>query len=377
MRNRKRTFQLASLFVLAAPLVGLVTGCTAPPAARSSPPIGVTQSTTVDSQATAHPEAWDALDPDSHAKRGPGIAIYSMPVNGFTDPNNGGSSGDPAGFNQLVYGTAVPPAANLVGSTSVYGGHPKKYAELTKRAQSDQFAGVLVMGCNGFANNTKTGNCIAAQGSTSSNILEFAAVQSWPFYVGAATSSNVPPGQFGFETSSDDGSYLVLAPAAFTYAQPADFQGTTGLVAGTALVQNGGAHGPGSRTGSVQIAAGNCAANLYWLTMEWYEILGGYSGISYNWTIPGASGAQQATQSVLWGHVTLGGNPAAGATIAVGLGKHGSANLVTDSNGCYGYNYQPFAGTQTVSVTATVNSVQQTQQAQITTGSATETDFAF
>jgi len=312
---------------------------------------------------------------------GAAVYIYKMPVDGFTDPNHGGASPDAASFNTVVYGTSVPPQSYLTGFKSTFGGNPGTYVEMTDQTAHDQFKGTVILACDGgFEGPGDGGNCVAAKGSKTGSTVkvhEFTAVQAWPFYVGAGSSSNVAPGRFGFETISDDGSYLVLGPAPFTYAQPGNFQGATGLNAGTALVPNGGAHSPKGVSGSVQIAAQNCVQNLYWLTFEWYEIVGGRAGLEFDWTPPGTAGAQQVTQAVLWGLVTSRGVPVSGAAVSVGQVQGGPASLVTDANGCYGYNYLPFAKTATVSVMATVHSGNRTLQAQIMPGNVTRVDFTF
>jgi uncharacterized repeat protein (TIGR01451 family) len=306
---------------------------------------------------------------------GPALYAYKAAYNGTGDP---GGPSQPSTFNAQtnVFGATVPPASALTGSTSTFGGSPGATVDLTTNA--NLVTGAAQIACLLFTYTNGTGLCAAANGSTITNVSELVLVQSWPFYVGANTSSNVNPGAFGAETTSDDGSYLVLAPAAFTYAQPANFQGATGLTAGTALVNNGFVQSATSRTGSFAVGAGNCAANLYWLTWEYFEAEGGQAAIEYSWKPPGATAYGQVSQGVVWGQVSHNGTPTGGDTIVVSVPGGTSATLTTDANGCYGYNYTPFAGAQTITVTATTGGAQSSSATtSLTMGNVQQVNFNF
>jgi hypothetical protein len=322
------------------------------------------------------------LSPSILMENGPPLFIYDMPINGKTDPNQGGKSPDAASFNELVYAAQSPPSSTLLSSKSTFGGSPGSYIELTNLFQAGEPKGVGLLGsCKGFTYDSYSGFCVAAEGSKNSGrhrkITEFMGVQSWPLYVGPIKTSNLSPGSYSFETTTDDGSYIVLADAAFTYAQPGNFHGVTGLTAGTAVVPNGGVHGPISVTGSVQINGLTCAKNLYWATFEWYEILGGTSGPEYSVESPGQGALAQATQAVVWGKITKGGSPLAGQSVSVGTPNGKSKKLVTDAGGCYGYNYRPFSSPTEITVSATVGAKKKTHQAQITEGQVSQTNFSF
>ena len=305
---------------------------------------------------------------------GPLVFAYKLGFNGEVAP---GQTNDPATFNAQanVLGSATPPNSALTASTSTYGGSPGTATDIT--AVANQVNGTALISCAAFLYTNGTENCDAAAGSTATNVNEFALVQSWPFYAGAGTSSNVNPGAFTAETSSDDGSYLVLGPAAFTYAQPANFQGATGLTAGTAVVNNGRVQSYTSQTGSFTIAAGNCAANLYWFTWEYFEAEGGQSDFEYSWRPPGAAALGQATQGVVWGQVTRNGAAAAGDTVTVTVPGSTTQTVTTDANGCYGYNYTPFSGSSTITVTATDNTQVASQKTSLSMGNAQRVNFNF
>ncbi|MBV8281517.1 MAG: hypothetical protein JO347_05565, partial [Candidatus Eremiobacteraeota bacterium] len=190
--------------------------------------------------------------------------------------------------------------------------------------------------------------------STPTQVFDFAIVQSWPFYVDTGAASNVNNGNFTGETTSDDGSWLVLAPAAFTYAQPGNFQGATGLTAGTAMVTNSADQPPTSKTGTFHVnTQAACANNLYWLTMEYDEAEGGDAQIEYSWQPPGAGALGRPTQAVVYGQVRYLGTGTAGESVQVTDPNGGTHTLTTDANGCYGYNYAAYNGTQGVTITAT------------------------
>jgi hypothetical protein len=320
--------------------------------------------------------------PDILKQNGPKLYVYSVPVDGFTDPNNGGSSPDSGAFDELVYGQSSPPSSDLLSSATTFGGNPGNYIEFTNQPASKQASGAILLPCgSSFSHNSNSGQCVAAKHSTEKTktpkISEVLMVQSWPLFVGDGGSSNYGSGTYGFEATSDDGTYFDIAPAAFTFTQPGDFQGATGLTAGQAVVANGGIHGPQSGSGSVQIAASTCAANIYWLTFQFDELEGGDSGFEYSWAPPGQGGQNQVTQAVVWGEVTSGSAPLAGATVKVTVPKGSPANLVTDAGGCFAYNYLPFSGEPTITVTATVDGHKLAQKAKLSAGGVTQVNLAF
>ena len=287
----------------------------------------------------------------SAAVSGPGapVFVYQTTYNGTT-PEPGGS--DPATFNTAVYGAATPPAADLLASSSTWGGQPL----LNELIAGNQFDGTQLYPCPSafFLTCDPSGNAVASTVSTPTQVFEFIAVQSWPFYVGKGASSNINNGKFTLETTSADGSWLVLGAAAFTYAQPGNFQRATGLSAGNAVVNNSGNHAPTSVQGSFTIdAAQDCAINIYWVTMESAEAEGGAAQIEYSWDPPGKITFSQMTQSVIYGQVRYLGTGAAGETVVVSDPNGGTHTLTTDSQGCYGYNYLPYSGTQPITITAT------------------------
>ena len=315
-------------------------------------------------------------------QNGPKLYVYEIPVDGFTDPNNGGSSSDSGAFDELVYGQESPPSSYLLSSATTFGGSPGAYIEFTTEPATKQASGAVLLPCASyFGHSSGSGQCVAAKHSTEKGkkpkIDEVLMVQSWPFFVGDGGSSNYGSGSYGFEATSDDGTFVDIAPAAFTYTQPGDFQGASGLTAGQAVVANGGIHGPQSGTGSVQIAASTCAANLYWATFQFDELEGGSAGFEYSWAPPGTSGQNQATQTVVWGEVTSGGTPLAGASVKVTVPKGSAATLVTDAGGCYGYNYLPFSGEPTITVSAKVNAHNLSQKAKLSAGGVTQVNLAF
>jgi hypothetical protein len=380
----KHRFAIASSWSLVAfAAVALVSGCAGGSRIVEDPAQAGAGAPQAASRATLPP----ALQGRHHAKVpkavGPPLFVYKLRhVDGFQDPNDGQMEPDAATFNQGVYEGPSPSPKFFLSSASTYGGNGGVYTELSNLSVSEMYSGVTLLSCAGaFPNTPASGNCLASDISVNSpsrvHVREFLAVQSWPFYVGSGMSSNVGPGTFGFTSESDDGSYIVIAPGPFMYAQPGNFQGTTGLTAGHAVVANGGDHAPYTVNGSMTIAAANCAANVYWATFEWYELLGGLSGSTYAWELPGTTEYTQVTQAVLWGQVTASGSPAADATVTVGTGKGRSANLLTDANGCYGYNYLPLGKPTVVPVTATVNSQQSTQNVTVTDGVVTPVNFAF
>jgi uncharacterized repeat protein (TIGR01451 family) len=305
---------------------------------------------------------------------GPPVYAYRANFNGEVAPN---AQNDPGTFNAQtnVFGSATPPAADLTGSTSTFGGSPGTATDITTVA--NEVTGSALLACSAFLYTNTGPYCAAAAGSTLTNVNELVLAQSWPFYVGSGTSSNVNPGTFSVETSSDDGSWMVLGPAAFTYSQPANFQGATNLTAGKAVVNNGKVQSYTSVTGTFNVAAGNCAANVYWLTWEYYEAEGGEADFEYSWKPPGSAALGQVTQGVVWGQVDRNGTPAAGDTVSVSVPGGTAQTVTTDANGCYGYNYTPFAGTQTITVTATDNSQSATQTASLAIGNVQQLNFNF
>ncbi len=305
---------------------------------------------------------------------GPPVYAYRATFNGEVAPT---TQSEPSTWNAQanVFGSATPPTADLTGSTSTFGGSPGTATDITTVA--NQVTGSALLACSAFLYNNTGTNCAAAAGSTATAVNELVTVQSWPFYVGSGTSSNVNPGAFTLETSSDDGSWMVIGPAAFTYAQPANFQGATGLTAGTAVVNNGKVQSYTSVTGTVNIAAGNCAANIYWLTWEYYEAEGGEADFEYSWKPPAAAALGQATQGVVWGQVDRNGVPTAGDTVTVSVPGGSTQTVTTDTNGCYGYNYTPFTGAQTITVTATDNTQTATQTTSLTMGNVQQVNFNF
>ena len=298
------------------------------------------------------------------------IVIYAMQnYNGFSTPP---SASDPASFNTQVYGAVAPPAAQQqTGTPSDYNGTA---TDLT--ANGNQPDGVVQTTCSAFTYANSPG-CVAPVSAPS---YTFAAVQSWPFYVGGGTSSNVVAGSFSFQTSTDDGSWFVLAGAPFTYAQPGNFNNTTALVPGQAVVNNGGVHGSTAVYSTFNIpTTGQCATNLYYLTFEYFEAAGGAAQLGYQWKTPGASAYANPTQAVLWGEVLYNGAPDPGVSVNVPLPGGGSTTLTTDADGCYGENFaSTFGGSATISnvvATDAGHSATQTQSATVpmgcTMGSAT------
>ncbi|MHB8144741.1 MAG: hypothetical protein ACYDEW_03775, partial [Vulcanimicrobiaceae bacterium] len=119
------------------------------------------------------------------------LYVYQETFNGLaTIPNYN----DPASFNTAYYGGPTPPPADLLGTSQFDG----TSTDLT--APGNQPSGVIVVNpCTGFTYGNSNG-CAAASTATTSDETEFMTVQSWPFYVGSSTSSNVNPGTFAVET---------------------------------------------------------------------------------------------------------------------------------------------------------------------------------
>ncbi len=310
------------------------------------------------------------------------VYVYQLTGGGLTVFSN---ATQPSLFNAAAnaFGSAIPPAGTFLSSASTFGGSLGAPVDLTLAA--NQLAGTALLTCTTTADfmYTNTPACDAASGSIAGAVHEFAAVQSWPFYVDSGTASNVKNGTFTLETDSDDGSWLVIAPAAFTYAQPGNFQNATGLTAGTAVVNNGNVQSLTSKTGTVSIAAagagGACANNLYWLTWEYFEVEGGESAIEYSWQPPGAGALTTPTQGVVYGQVTKSGAGKSGETVSVSVNGGAATTLTTDVNGCYGYNLPPSASAQSVSLTAkdTASGATYTQIVSDSSGSAVVQNFAF
>ena len=315
------------------------------------------------------------------SEAGPPVYVYRLAANGDT----GFTYVEPSLFNAdpNAFDVATPPASALLGNSSTYGGSLATSTDLTQAA--NQLVGTTLLTCTTTAvfEYTNTPDCDAAAGSTATAVNEFAAVQSWPFFVDSGTASNVNNGTFTFETTSDDGSWLVLGPASFTYAQPANFQHATGLTAGTAVVNNGYTQSATSRTGTAAITAGaagsTCASNLYWLTWEYFEVEGGQSSIEYSWQLPGAGALSAPTQAVVYGQVTKSGTGKSGETVSASVNGGAATTLTTDVNGCYGLNVASSTAAQSISLTAkdTASGQTQTQIVSLASGNALVQNFAF
>ncbi len=303
------------------------------------------------------------------------LYVYQETFNGLaTIPNYN----DPASFNTAYYGGPTPPPGDLLGTSQFDG----TSTDLT--ASGNQPPGVIVVNpCTGFTYNNANG-CAAASTATTSNETEFMTVQSWPFYVGSSTSSNVNPGTFAVETQTDDGSWMTLSGQAYTYAQPGNFQNTAGLTAGVAAVDNGGMHSPAGVTSTFTIpGTGECATNLYYLTFEYFEAAGGQASVGYSWQPPGAPSQTTIPQAVVWGQVLYNGQPEPGATISIPLPGGGTVTVTSDTSGCFGYNYPPtWAGALnvgTVKATDTPHGsrTQKNKNTIVTMGDATFVQFSF
>jgi hypothetical protein len=302
------------------------------------------------------------------------LNVYALPINGSTDPTPA-TANDPAAFNSssMAYGQPSPPVSNLLGTQTAFNGafSPSTFSssgfDFTLPGQ--QPIGVTATCGGGFT----FGNTTCAADGTGTK--EWIAVQTWPFYVGASGSSNLVPGSYSFEGAADDDVWLVLAPAAFTYAQPGpSFAGVTGLTARTAVVNRHGVNSYGATPAStVSIAAGAGAANLYWITMQYVELVGGGASLSYGWRPSGTEVFGGVTQAVVYGQVTVGGSPASGVLITVTDPDNGTHTLATDANGYYGYNFSQFGS---VTVRATSGTSQQTTLL-VTPGQAALRSFAF
>jgi hypothetical protein len=271
------------------------------------------------------------------------MRIYRMIADGKTDP---GIAHDPTSFNQLsqAFNASTPPDAELVGVTTYNG------SDTDITAAGKLLAGTVNLPCSGDFEFDNSNGCVAASGSTSGNVHEFAAVQTWPFYVGTQPpgplyyrpSSNLINGTYVMRTKTDDGSYLVLDAKV--------------------AVDNGAARTPQEQTGAMSIPEQQQADcnNLHHVNFEYYEILGGPAELNYQWKRPGKripSGAVEATdfelmtQAVVWGRVVNNGVPVPGAMITISGPEH--AGLATDKYGCYGYNFTPkFSGTRNITVAA-------------------------
>jgi len=317
------------------------------------------------------------------AEAGPPVFVYKIGLNGQATLSS--NVAEPSLFNVMsgVLGVATPPASALLSSSSTFGGSLSVNTNLT--ASTTQLLGTVLLTCTATDFKlTNSPECVAAAGSVSGSVNEFVAAQSWPFYVDSGTSSNIPSGAFVFETTSDDGSWFVLAPAPFTYAQPANFQNATGLTAGSAVVNNGNAESsPASVQGSAFISAaasgGSCASNLYWLTWEYFEIQGGAASIEYSWEFPGAEARTAVTQGVVYGQVTKSGTATSGESVSVSVNGGTATTLKTDVNGCYGFNAASSTAAQSVSVTATdtASGQTQTQIVSLSSGNSIVQNFAF
>jgi uncharacterized repeat protein (TIGR01451 family) len=313
---------------------------------------------------------------------GPPVYVYEMAQGGdYTFAN----ATEPSLFNAATaaFGSGTPPTSDLLSSASTFGGSLGNPVDLTQPA--NLMSGTTQLACATSTDFLYQNNpyCDAAAGSVAGSTHEFIAVQSWPFYVDSGTASNVTPGTFTFETTSDDGSFLVLAPTAFTYAQPGNFQNATGLAAGTAVTNNGYVQQETSRTGTAAIAAAasgsTCASNLYWLTWEYFEVEGGSSLIEYSWQLPGAGARTAPTQGVVYGQVVKSGTGKSGETVSVSVNGGAATTLTTDVNGCYGYNLPSASSAASVSLTAkdTASGQTYTQIVSDASGNAVVQNFAF
>lgn len=302
------------------------------------------------------------------------VRIYRDLLNGLTDPTSGQNFSDPASYNKLsqVFGVPVPPASALVGSSTMYGG---SYVNLA--AKPEPFDGIVILKCGkGFLYSNPTG-CNAAKGSTETNIRQFVAVQSWPLYVGAFGSSNCPPGTYAFQTISDDGSWIVVAPQPFTYAQPGNFQGATKLKPGIAVVNNGKAQSQTSVTGTFNISALEGTQNIYWVTMEYFEQTGGASALGYSWSSPGAPGLVPATQEAIYGLITHGGVPVKGRSVIISPAGQSPQTVHSDSKGWYGLNLLPLSGSAKITAKATLQGSTMTKTFTFAKSPLQRVDFAF
>ena len=316
------------------------------------------------------------------AQAGSPVYVYQVSANGLSPF---ATYSEPSLFNAAAtgFGVTTPPPSALLSSASTFGGSLGAPVDLTQTANQMYGTALLTCTTTTYFMYTNSPYCDAASGSVAGAVYEFAAVQSWPFYVDSGTASNVNAGTFTLETDSDDGSWLVIAPAAFTYAQPGNFQNATGLTAGTAVVNNGPVQSLTSKTGTVTIAAapsgGACANNLYWLTWEYFEAEGGQSEIEYSWQVPGAGARTTPTQGVVYGQVTKSGTGKSGETVGVSVNGGATTTLTTDVNGCYGFNLPPSASAQSVSLTAkdTASGQTSTQIVSDTSGNAVAASFAF
>ena len=166
--------------------------------------------------------------PNILKQNGPKLYVYEAPIDGLTDPNNGGSSPDAGAFDALVYGQESPPSSYLLSSATTFGGNPGSYIEFTTQPAADQASGAILIPCGPyFTHDSNSGQCVAAKRSSEKGkkpkIDEVVMVPSWPFFVGDGGSSNLGSGSYGFEATSDDGTFFDIAPAEFTFTQPGDF----------------------------------------------------------------------------------------------------------------------------------------------------------
>jgi uncharacterized repeat protein (TIGR01451 family) len=310
---------------------------------------------------------------------GPPVFVYNTLINGKTSPAN---VNDAAALNTILYGANTPPAADLVSSSSVYNG---TLTDLT--AAGNLASGMANVACTNFTFTNGTG-CVEVSTSTVTSPLEPLAVQSWPFYVGSGTSSNVNPGGFTLEANTDDGSWFSIAPAAFAYAQPANFGPVTGLTARTSVVSSITVKGAGSVTGTFAVASASaCSAaqHIFYLTYEYLEAVGGQAQIEYSWQPPAAAALGTPTEAVLWGQVFSNGVALSAGGIALpATAGQPAATLATDAQGCFGYDYQPTwtnantVGSVSATNTAANGGLSLTQTAvAVTMGAATQLTFNF
>lgn len=292
-----------------------------------------------------------------------GLNVYALTgVNGLYTPiayqTSPPTTHDPAAFNSGsdIFNSQVPPITLLQSSTNTAGRWFAGDASVISSgynfgASGNAFPGMKDVTCtnSGIFSSTET-TCAVAAGSSfngdGGTVQEFVAVQSWPFYVGSGASSNLSTGSYCGTVGSDDGTYLVLAPSPFTYAQPGNFAQATGLTSRTAFVNNGAAQAYrenafSAATVNIGAASSGAAApdaNLYWITMEYVELLGGPASLSYTWGPCTSSSLQSGgmSQGVVYGQVRH--NGAADPSVQVNVS---GTILTTDSNGFYGYNYTP------------------------------------